>query len=131
MWHESAEILSLQILNLSIKANWCSSLDWRSLDKMVDWNGSLARISGLKLSDFKFNKIMQNVGIFLAQQPNSKQFNFILFLFFNFLFFQKHKILCWPTGRQRNNLFSQIHKFSRAKILRGTIKGDKFLGVKI
>ena len=54
MWHESAEILSLQILNLSIKAIWWRTLEWHKLGTMVDWNGSLARISGKKLSDFEF-----------------------------------------------------------------------------
>ena len=58
------------------------------------------------------------------------KFNFNHFIFtLIFIFtFKNTNFLCWPTSRQRNFSFSQIHKLTRAKILRGIIKGIKFWG---
>ena len=87
MWHKSAEILFQQILKLSIKAIWWRTLDWSSLDKIVDWNGSLARISGLKLSDFKINLNHSKCGHFWPnnQIQNNSILSYFYFLIFNSL----------------------------------------------
>ena len=112
MWHESAEILSLQILNLSIKAIWWRTLEWHKLGTMVDWNGSLARISGKKLSEFNLNKNHPKYGHLLAQTIKYKTNRLILILFLFFLF-QKYKILCWRNKSAEKHSFltnSQIFK---------------------